>query len=365
MNNYAVIMAGGTGTRLWPMSRKQKPKQLHNLVSDKTLIQETFDRVSKALPAENVFISTTSQYVEEIKRQLPELPQENFIIETSSRNTGPALAYIAKMISLKDPEANIATIASDHIVNNVDVFVNTLKVAFKTVEKYSDHLVAVGINPTKPDTGLGYIKMGSMKDEIDNEKVFEVDKFVEKPDQKTAEKYIQSWEYLWNGAYYFFKAAELLDWFEKYRPETSKTIDEIGELVKSGGNGEVQAKIKSLYDSLKNEQFENAIIEQEDFKKILVVPADLGWSDIGNWGTLYEVLSETHQSQMISRGYHLDVDSQGCLVYGGDKMIATLGLEDVIIIDTADVILVANKAKAQDLKKLLEKLKDEGKHLYL
>ena len=363
--NYAVIMAGGSGTRLWPMSRKAKPKQLHNLVSDKSLIQETFERVSKALPAKNIFISTTSQYAEEMKKQLPEIPEENFIIETSSRNTAPALAYIAKIISLRDKDATIATIASDHIVKNTDIFVNTLNVAFKSVEKYPDHLVAVGINPTKPDTGLGYIKMGSMKIELDGEKVFEVDKFVEKPDLKTAEQYLQSWEYLWNGAYYFFKASELLDWFKKYRPETHKTIQEIGDLVSEGGNGATQAKIKTLYDSLKNEQFENAIIEQEDFTKILVVPADLGWSDIGNWGTLFEVLSETHGSQMISRGYHIDVDSQGCLIYGSDKMIATIGLEDVIVIDTPDVMLIANKNKAQDVKKMLEKLKDEGKHLYL
>lgn len=363
--NYAVIMAGGSGTRLWPMSRKSKPKQLHNLVSEKSLIQETFDRVAKALPKENIFISTTSQYAEEIKKQLPDLPADNFIIETSSRNTGPALAYIAKMVSLKDKDATIATIASDHIVKNTDIFINTLKVAFKAVEKYPDHLVAVGINPTKPDTGLGYIKMGSMRTEFDGEKVFEVDKFAEKPDLKTAEKYLQSWEYLWNGAYYFFKAEELLNWFKKYRPETHETIEEIGNLARSGGNGAVQAKIKALYDGLTNEQFENAIIEQEDFQKVLVIPADLGWSDIGNWGTLFDVLSETHGTKMISRGYHIDVDSEGCLVYGGDKMIATLGLRNVIVVDTPDVMLIANKDKAQDVKKMLDKLKDEGKHLYL
>jgi len=363
--NYAVIMAGGSGTRLWPMSRKAKPKQLHNLVSDKTLIQETYDRVVRTLPEKNIYISTTAQYVEEIKKQLPAVPEENFIIEPSSRNTAPALAYVAEVISSKDKDAIIATLASDHIVNNTDVFVNTIKTAYEAVEKYPDHLVAVGINPTKPDTGLGYIKMGSVKVEINEEKVFEVDKFVEKPDLKTAEKYLQSWEYLWNGAYYFFKAQELLSWFEKYRPEMLKTIDEIGKLISSGGNGNVQAKVKSLYGSLDNEQFENAIIEQEDFKKVLVVPADLGWSDIGNWGTLFDVLSETHGTEMISRGYHIDVDSKGSLVYGGDKMIATLGLEDVIVIDTPDVMLIANKHKAQDIKKMLEKLKNEGKHLYL
>ncbi len=363
--NYAVIMAGGSGTRLWPMSRKQKPKQLHNLVSDKTLIQETYNRLLKALPEENIYVSTTSSYVDEIRKQLPKIPRENFIIEPSSRNTGPALAYLAKVIAMKDPEAIIATIASDHIVKNIDVFANTVKTAFEAAKKFPDHLIAVGINPTKPDTGLGYIKMGSMKVEINDEKVFEVDTFVEKPDHKTAEKYLQSWEYLWNGAYYFFSAKSMLGWIKKYRPEMLKTIEEIGELIAQGANGTTQTKIKSLYESLENEQFENAIIEQEDFTKVLVIPADLGWSDIGNWGTLHDVLTETYGSEMISRGYHIDVDSKGCLIYGGEKMVATLGLENIIVIDTPDVMLIADKRRAQDVKKLLEKLKDEGKHLYL
>jgi len=365
MSHYAVIMAGGTGTRLWPMSRKSKPKQLHNLVSDKTLIQETYDRVIKAVPKESIFISTNPKYIEEIKKQLPEVPEENYIIEPSARNTGPALLYLAMTIKRKDPEAVIATIASDHVVNNIDVFVRSIKIAFKTAEKYPDHLVAVGINPTKPETGLGYIKIGTVKDIVDEQQVFNVEKFVEKPDLKTAEKYLQSWEYLWNAAYYFFKADSLWSWFKKYRPKMVEKLDKINRLIDEGGNGVTQSKIKELYDSLDDEQFENAIIEQKDFKKVLVIPADLGWSDIGNWGTLFDVLSENYGTLMISRGYHIDVDSDGCLVYGNSKMIATLGLKDIIVIDTPDVILIANKHKAQDIKKLLSKLKEEGKHLYL
>lgn len=363
MANYAVIMAGGSGTRLWPMSRKSKPKQLQNLVSDKSLIQETYNRVKKALNPENIFISTNTKYVDEIKKQLPEVPPENYIIEPAVRNTAPALAYIAFVILKRDKNAIISTIASDHTVNNVDVFVNTLKNAFDTAAKYPDYLVAVGINPTRPDTGLGYIKMGKPKGQVDGSQVFEVASFVEKPDRKTAEKYLQSWEYLWNGAYYFFGASELLSWINKYRPKMYKTLDRIVTLQEKGGA--TQTKIKELFESIEDEQFEYAVISQKDFKKVLVIPADLGWSDIGNWGTLHDVLSESYSTGMISRGYHIDVESDRCLVYGGEKMIATLGLKDIIIIDTPDVILIANKNKAQDVKILLDKLKAEGKHLYL
>ena len=365
MSNYAVIMAGGTGTRLWPMSRLAKPKQFHNLVSEKSLIQETYDRVKKAIPKENIFISTNIKYEEEIKNQLLGVAPENFIIEPAKRNTAPALAFVTAEILRRDKDAVIATLASDHVVNNVDVFANTVKIAFETAEKYPDFLVMVGINPTRPDTGLGYIKMGKVTAEVDGEQVFEVDKFLEKPDQKTAERYVQSWEYLWNGAYYFFKGEQMMEWIEKYIPKTYKIVKEIEELKAKGGNGAMATKVKNIFESAIDEQFENAIIEQKDFKKVLVIPADLGWSDIGNWGTLHDVLSENYGSSNISRGHHIDVGSEGCLVYSGEKMIATIGLKDVVVIDTPDSMLIANKNKAQDVKKLLDKLKEEGKHLYL
>ncbi len=363
--NYAVIMAGGTGTRLWPMSRKSKPKQLHGLVSNKTLVQETLNRLKKTLPVENIMVSTNPDYLDELKRQLPEIPDENYIVEPAKRNTGPALLYIATMLFKRDKDAVIATIASDHVVQNTDIFANTVKAAFKAVGKYPDHLVAVGINPTKPDTGLGYIKMGDAKDDILGEKVFKVDSFVEKPDKKTAEKYLQGWQYLWNGAYYFFKASTMESWGKKYMASDLKNVQKAVEVILEGGNGKAQAEAKNYFGKASDIQFENAIIEKKDFNKILVIPAELGWSDIGNWGTLFDVLSESHGSSMISRGYHIDMNSEGCLVYGGDKMIATLGLKDIIVIDTPDVFFIASKSNAQDVKLLLDKLKNEGKHLYL
>lgn len=362
--NYAVLMAGGSGTRLWPMSRKSKPKQLHNLVSEKSLIQETFVRVKKSdIPADNIFVSTIPEYKDEIKKQLPEIPEGNFIVEPAGRNTGPSILYLTKKILARDPEAYIATLPSDHVVDNQDEFKQMVQTSFKAVEKYSDHLIVVGIKPTRPDTGLGYIKIGTAKEEIDDQQVFEVDRFIEKPDLPTAEKYVKSWEYFWNGAYYFFRASELEGWFGKYRPEMNQKIDKM-LAHETEGNGGVK-KAKEVYESLDNEQFEYAIIEQKDFTKVLAIPADLGWSDVGNWGTLLEVLRGKFGSKIVSRGHHIDAGSENCLVYAGDKMIATVGLSDIIVVDTPDAILIANQDKAQDVKQLLDKFKEEGKHLYL
>ncbi|MFH1910188.1 MAG: sugar phosphate nucleotidyltransferase [bacterium] len=361
--NYAVIMAGGTGTRLWPMSRTAKPKQFQDLVTDKSLIQETFDRIRQSVPIKNIYISTNTKYAKEIKKQLPKVKKENFIVEPAKRNTAPALLFLTAEIYRRDEDAVIATLASDHVVHDVEAFSKALTNAFRTAEENPGNLILVGINPTRPDTGLGYIKMGSAKSKVDGEQVFEVDKFLEKPDLKTAEKYLQSWEYLWNAAYYFFSAKQLLEWFKEFVPTTYEIIMEIDKLQKLGkGNDK---KIKTLFEKIKDEQFEFAVIEKLDPKKVLVIPADLGWSDIGNWGTLYDVLSEKYGQSVVSRGNHVDVDSENCLVYGDKKMIATIGLKDIVIVDMQDTILIADKNKAQDIKKILEKLKDEGKNLFL
>jgi len=361
--NYAVIMAGGSGTRLWPMSRKSKPKQLHNLISEKSLIQETLKRVRKAVPADEIYISTVAKYRDEIKKQLPEIKDKNFIVEPVGRNTAPSILYIAKKIAQNEPEAIIATLASDHDVENVEAFANMIKAGFAAVKKYPDHLVAIGIKPTRPDTGLGYIKIGKSLGAIDGEQIFKVERFVEKPSLEVAEKYIKSWEYFWNGAYYFFQARELINWFKKYRPAVSKKIDQMLEHEQKGSSG--ANKAKKIYESLKDEQFEYAVIEQPDFKQVLAIPADLGWSDVGNWGTLLEVLTSKFGSKIVSRGHHVDVGSNNCLVYASDQLIATVGLNGIIIIDTPDAILVANQNQAQDVKKLLDKFKEEGRHLYL
>ena len=358
-----MIMAGGSGTRLWPMSRKSKPKQLHSLISDKSLIQETLKRVKKAVPADEIYISTVAKYRDEIKKQLPEIKDKNYIVEPAVRNTAPSILYIAKKIVQREPEAIISTLASDHDVENIEAFASMIKAGFAAVEKYPDYLVAIGIKPTRPDTGLGYIKIGKSLGEINNEQIFEVERFVEKPSYETAVKYVKAWEYFWNGAYYFFKAKELISWFKKYRPAVSRKIDQMLEYEKKGNGGARQAQ--KIYESLKDEQFEYAIVEQPDFKKVLAIPADLGWSDVGNWGTLLEVLTNKFGSKIVSRGHHVDVGSDNCLVYAAEQLIATVGLNGIIIIDTPDAILVANQGQAQDVKKLLDKFKEEGRHLYL
>jgi len=361
MNNhyYAVIMAGGSGTRLWPMSRQASPKQFQKLVGEKTLIQETYDRVKKVVPASQIYVATIEKYRDLVVQQLPGVPTEHIFLEPAARNTAPAFGLIAHKLCEKDPQAIVATVASDHVVQNVNEFAKTFKTAFEVVANHKGYLGTVGINPDKPDTNYGYIKMGDEYGVTLDKKVFNVEAFVEKPDFKTATGYLKSWQYLWNASYFFWHAKDMVGWLTKYHAKMARGLKKIVALDAE----EDIREVAKLYKELPSEAIDTAIVEKLD--KILVIPADLGWSDVGNWGTLYDVLSSSFGSLVISKGHHVDYDSKNILVYAQEKMIATVGLKDLIIIDTHDVVLVIDKRRASDVKKLLDRIKTDGKHLYL
>ncbi|MEO5367104.1 MAG: sugar phosphate nucleotidyltransferase [Magnetococcus sp. WYHC-3] len=345
------------------MSRNACPKQFHALTSEKTLLQETYERVKNLAPSGRIFVSTVPKYADEIKKELPEISQANYIIEPTSRGTAPAFAYISLFIKRLDKNATIATISSDHHVKNPKAFTRAATAAFEAVGKYPDRLIAIGTNPTKPETVYGYIKMGKQADELRGQKVFEIEKFTEKPDFKTAERYLRQWNCLWNCCYFFFKAVSLLKWTKKYRPKIYNKISQVDKILDDGSK-KSKAETAKLYGEIEEEQIDTAIAEQGELKR-LVVPADLGWSDVGNWGILHDVLRGQQGSDLVSRGPHIDYGSEDCLIYGREKMVATVGLKDVVIVDSPDALLVARKSQSHEVRKIIEKLTSDGKHLYL
>ncbi len=363
-HSYVVIMAGGSGTRLWPLSRKKKPKQFQSFISEKTLIQETFDRATQVVPRDNIFVSTTKKYKRLVLEQLPALTENRLLLEPKQRNTAPAIALLAAHIAAYDKDAVIATIASDHAIENPQEFVATIDLGLVTAAKQKDKLIVVGINPTRPDTGLGYIKMGQEFSVVGDRRIFVASAFQEKPDLATAEKYLAGWEYLWNAGYFIFAAASFAKWTKQYAPALHQTIAKIIQLQNSATPDEKTSAV--LYAETESEPIDTLIVEKLSPQNRLVIPSSLKWNDVGNWKNLYHFLREKDGSSMVIRGKHLDLDSQNTLVYGNKKLIATIGLSDLVIVDTDDALLIAKRDQvATRIKNLLEKLKEKGEESYL
>jgi len=344
-NFYVVIMAGGSGTRLWPKSRIKKPKQLYALINSESMIKNTVKRLLPIIPRKNIYIATNTAQAKDIAKELPEL-KKNLIIEPCIRNTAPCIGLATQ--TLKNKAGTIAFLPSDHYIGKEKEFQKTLKKAFEAAQE--NYLVLIGIRPTDPDTGLGYIKMGR---EI-RSGIYQVEKFVEKPDLPIAQKYLSSGKFLWNGGMFIAKTAVILDLFCKHAPKIYQLLTEIGKNY---------LNLSKLYEQMENISFDYAIAEKA--AKIAVTPGDFAWSDIGNWGKLLEILAKNNDENVVIGCDHYGVDTTGCLIHGTERLVATIGLKNVVIVDTPDAVLVCNKDQAQDVKKIVETLKVKEKNHYL
>ena len=346
-------MAGGSGTRLWPMSRKASPKQLHKLTGEESLLQETYNRIKDLVLKDNIYVSVVESVYEQTKKQLKDIPSKNYIIEPEVRNNGPAVALIAATLLKINHQAIVATVATDHTIQKVSNFQKAILSTFHFIENNPSYFTTIGIKPTRPDTGFGYIKQGIKLSKTD---FYQVDRFVEKPNYEKATEYLKSGKYLWNGSYFTWQAASMISLYQKLQPDIYRTINTII-------NSKNKNIIADRYHSLPKEPFDTLIAEKAD--KIAVIPVDLDWSDVGTWSSLYEILRKKHSSNNVSKGNHIGLDDKNCLIYAQDKLLATIGLENIVIVDTKDVTLVCDITRSQDVKKLLEKIKKEGKPHYL
>ncbi|MCC6445965.1 MAG: mannose-1-phosphate guanylyltransferase [Armatimonadetes bacterium] len=353
---YAVIMAGGSGTRLWPMSRKSQPKQFQRFGGDQTMIQATVARVLPMVSYEKLYISTIEPYVEIIREQLPEVPPEHYIIEPHSRNTAPAMALIATTLARIDPEATIATIASDHLVTRPDNFRQALQAGAAMVKTNPEYIATIGLKPDRPHTGFGYIRVGDPLHEAQGMPVYRVRQFVEKPDLKTAEAYLAAGDYLWNASYFIWNAQSMLRALGKHQPDIARRL---GRIEAAWHDRSVLDEEYRLMPAIAIDY----VIEQ--LPSVLVVPADLGWDDVGSWANLYDILARESPAKNIEYGHHIGIDDENCLIFANAKLIATIGLKNLVIVDTPDAIFIADKDRSQDVKSIVERLKSQGEEEYL
>lgn len=354
---YALIMAGGSGTRLWPKSRKEYPKQLHSLVTKNSLIQETVSLIKPLVPPEKIWIVTNKNYVEKIKEQIPKVPKKNILYEPYPLGTASAVGL--GMIKLKkiDHQGKVVVLWSDSHIQKKKQFISVLKLAEKAAQQTSGAII--GVNPTFPSVAYGYIQMGSNLEQFGKMKVFKIKKFIEKPNIKKAKNFLDSWEYLWNPGISVWEVSKFLDLFKKFLPKHFKALTKVEKVL---GTKEEQKVIAGEFKNLDPIPIDYAIYEKA--KNLAVVPADLGWSDIGNWAALKDLLSKTKEANVV-KGEHLGIDTSGSLIHGYNRLIVTVGMKDIVIVDTNDVILVCPKDRAQDIKKVVEKLKKNGKDGYL
>jgi len=352
-----IILAGGGGTRLWPMSRGDKPKQFCKLISDKTMIEETLDRF-ESWPKEKIFIATTKSLLKPLKKILPDFPEKNIIVEPDKRDTAPAMGYSALRLSLEDENEPIAFIPSDHYIGQVDKFVKSIRKAGEVIEK-EGKLLDISIHPTAPNVALGYTKVGKRVLEKDGVEFYEFKGHTEKPDFKTAQKYLEEGSYLWHANYYMWTPKLFLEAYKKHSPEIHEDLMKIKKAVEAGD----EKKVDEIYSKMKKISIDYAIMEKMSPENVLIIKGDFDWKDIGDWETLHEnLMTKTDEKRNLVRGERLNIDTSNSIIYGENgRLVATVGLDDVVIVDTKDALLVCSKSKAKEIKKVIKELEERGK----
>ena len=349
-NHYVAIMAGGIGSRFWPMSRTALPKQfLDVLNTGKTLVQWTYERYAKFIPAENIFIVTSEEYVDIVKKQLPMLPIDNILAEPSKKNTAPCIAYISFKLAQMNPDAKCIVAPSDHLILEEDRF---QAIALEALD-FVDHikaLVTLGIQPTHPNTGYGYIQYEGLEVAKD---VFKVKTFTEKPDLEIAKSFLESGDFLWNAGIFAWKVSSILTAFEKYQSEMFELFDQ--EKMHFNTPAEKVA-IQKIYPQCTNISIDIAIMEKAN--NVYVMPASFGWSDLGTWNSAYENMEKDYFGNAVASDNVIVIDATKCMINSPkDKLVVVQGLDDFIVVDTKDVLLICSRDKEQSIKEYVAEVK--------
>ena len=351
MKTTAVIMAGGRGERFWPKSRNNRPKQFLSLTSDgETMIQKTVKRLRPIVDAEDIYIVTNEAYISLVKEQLPEVPAENVLAEPCARNTAPCIAFAAAVIGKKYDDAVMLVLPSDHLISYEKIYISTLRKAVAVAEE-GKNLVTIGITPTYPETGYGYICFG---DEAGN--AFEVERFVEKPDLATAKSYLASGNYLWNSGMFVWKVSSIMADLKEFMPAIYEGAVRIGE---SFGTDSFKDTLVKEFTAFEPESIDFGVMEKAD--NIYTFPGGFGWEDVGSWLAI-ERINQTDDFKNFFDGDVVAVDSKRTTVCGGKRLVAAVGTRDIVIVDTDDVLLVCSKNNTQDIKKVIAQLKEQGRN---
>jgi mannose-1-phosphate guanylyltransferase len=360
-HTYAVIMAGGGGTRLWPVSRKERPKQLLPLLDEKTLFQSTVERLEKLFPPERILVVTVAKQASIMQEQAPEIPLGNYLIEPAPRGTASVVALAAAVLKQRDHQAMMAVLPSDHFIRNRDLFHYLLRAAFDVAQK--GYLVTLGITPTYPSTAYGYIQQGNALNGEYKYPVYAVERFIEKPNEQKAQEFLRKGDHSWNSGMFIWRAEDILAEVQKQMPELSDAVTKISASWDTPHKEEV---LEALWYDLKNVTVDYGVMEKAGL--VAVLPAGgLGWSDVGSWNSLLEVLLPDMNGNIAQNAHHLAIDTHNSLVYSNDnqRLVVTIGVDDMVLVDVGDVLLVCKSDQAQKVRDVVEHLKKHRQDKYL
>lgn len=348
-HDFVTILAGGSGTRLWPLSRSAHPKQLLALTGEQSLLRNTLDRVRRVVPPERILILTEQSHAEDLRQHAPELPFENIVVEPARRGTAGALGLGASIIHRRDPEAVMASVHSDASITDDDGFARTLQAALRAAEATAT-LVTMGIQPTYPSSQYGYIQAAEPIGSVDSFELRRVERFKEKPTEAAAREYLAAGNYYWNPGVFVWSTAVILDEFARFQPGIMQVLGEILPSLGQSGQDEALAR---LYPNVPIETIDNGIMERS--ARVSVIPSNFGWADIGSWTELYDLLPKDEHGN-VQVGEHVLLDTRNTLAFSRKRVIATIGLDDLVIVDTDDAILIARRERAAESKEIVLEL---------
>lgn len=358
---HAVIMAGGGGTRLWPLSRRGNPKQSLDLTGDGTFFQQSVGRLKGLFDDDHIWVVSVAAQVEELRAQYPSIPPDHFLTEPMPAGTAAAIGLAASALQQLNPNATMAVLPADHLIQNETRFRQLLARAYRVAQK--DWLVTLGIVPNHPATGYGYIERGDRIGDFSDAEVYQVNHFKEKPDLQTARRFLAEGRYYWNSGLFIWRVSRIFDEFKEHMPELYLRLESVSHAWASSDREDV---LKDAWSSLQPQTIDYGIMEKA--QRVAVLPAeDLGWNDIGTWESLFEVLEPDEQNNIVVQARYLGLDTDDTLVYGTNdkRLITTIGLRNMIIVDTPDAILICPRDQAQQVRDLVASLAEHGYEAYL
>jgi mannose-1-phosphate guanylyltransferase len=349
---YAVIMAGGSGTRFWPLSRRKRPKQLLELLGPKTLLEQTVARLRGTIPSHRIFVFTHELLRDEVIRRLPGIPRRQIVAEPVARNTAPTIGLAAHEVLRRDRDGLMVVLPSDHVITKFGEFRRVLRAACRWAST-EGRSVVVGLKPTRPDTGYGYVRKGRRVGRIAGQEFYRVEKFTEKPPLATARLYLASGRYLWNGGMFIWRASTLLENLERCQPRMARVLARIA----AAGGVRARAVLKREFRRLEKISIDYAVMEK--ISDVFVVAADVGWSDVGSWGVVYD-LHKKGPGANVRPPESVCFDSQGNMIVSSGKTVVTVGVRDMVIVETDDALLVCPRQRSQDVGKAVQELERRG-----